>query len=93
MRQSNDHYAILFGISLVLLTFFLILDIQTGLNLRGGYLPIPKNPNSMVVNLPAVQMMQNQKKLSAEINKNHGNIDEKKVENTFAALKKKIGQK
>lgn len=89
MRQSKDHYAILFGILLVLLTFFLILDIQTGLNLRGGYLPIPKN-----LNLPVGQMMQNQKKLPFEINNNHGNMNqEKKVENTFTSLNEKIGQR
>lgn len=68
MRQSKDHYAILFGISLVLLTFFLILDVQTGMNLRGGYLPIPKNLDSPVEG----HVMQNQKKFSSEINKSHG---------------------
>lgn len=89
MRQSKDHYAILFGISLVLLTFFLILDIQTGLNLRGGYLPIPKNHN-----LPVRQMAENQEKLSSEINQSHGNMNgEQKVENTLTSLKKKIGQR
>lgn len=69
MRQSNDHYAILFGISLVLLTSFLILDVQTGMNLRGGFLPVPKHLDVPVHE----QMIQNQKnKLSSPINKNHG---------------------
>lgn len=91
MRQSKDHYAILFGISLVLITFLLILDIQTGLNLRGKYLPIPKTPNP-IQNVP-VQMVQSQKKLSIANNKNHGNIEAKKNGNTFDYLEKKIGKK
>lgn len=42
-RQSKDRFAIVFGTSLVALTFFLVIDIQTGLNLRRPYLPIPPN--------------------------------------------------
>lgn len=85
-RQSNDRYAIVFGVSLVALTFFLIIDVQTGLNLRGGYLPIPK-PVTVYdsnVNVP----------VNIDVTLGH---DQHIVENnindfdTFEALKRNIG--
>lgn len=42
-RQSNDRFAIGLGVSLVVITLFLVLDVQTGWNLRGSYLPVPKS--------------------------------------------------
>ncbi|XP_055300427.1 extracellular serine/threonine protein CG31145-like isoform X2 [Sitodiplosis mosellana] len=43
MRHSRDRFAILFGTSLVAITFFLVLDIESGLNLRAPYLQLPEN--------------------------------------------------
>lgn len=42
MRKSSDRHAIIFGATLVAVTFLLVLDVQSGLNLRGNYLPIPE---------------------------------------------------
>lgn len=42
MRQSIERYFVVFGVLLVALTFLLILDIQTGLDLSGKYLPAQK---------------------------------------------------
>lgn len=85
-RQSNDRYAIVFGVSLVALTVFLIMDIQTGLNLRGGYLPIPE---PVAVNDPTVNAEvvpgHEERAVSGEDNGNTDNFD------TFGALKQKIG--
>lgn len=42
MRHSRDRFTILCGATLVALTLFLVLDIQSGLNLRAPYLQIPE---------------------------------------------------
>lgn len=53
VRHSRDRFAILFGISLVAITIFLVLDIESGLNLRAPYLQIPKNDIATIRNSQA----------------------------------------
>lgn len=87
-RQSKDCYAIVFGVSLVAITCFLIIDVQTELNLRGDFLPIPKT-KPMTVSDSNVNVPEN-----IDVTSRH---DEHLVENniddfdTFEALKQKIG--
>lgn len=50
VRHSRDRFAILFGVSLVAITIFLVLDIESGLNLRAPYLQIPKNDIEIIKN-------------------------------------------
>lgn len=83
MVKSRDRYAILFGTSLVAITFLLVLDIQSGLNLSGANLPLYESND---IDLLA-QHIENEKSL---------NSDNVAIEHTekidgFAALKRRIG--
>lgn len=95
MRQSKRHYAILFGISLALITFFLIFNIPTGSNSRDGFLPIRRTTNTKVILAPPpAQVTQSGKKSSSATDKAPRNIqNEDNPEIKFAYLKEKIGKK
>lgn len=40
---SRDHFAIAFGLFLVLITLLLVIDLQAGFNLSNDYLPLPEH--------------------------------------------------
>lgn len=90
MRQSNDRYAIVFGISLVVFTFCLIVDVQIGLNLSSGYIPMPKRVDDKVVSTVNVPVQKIQNPESSETEQLSGNETENF--DTFARLKQNFGQ-
>lgn len=90
MRQSKDRYAVVFGTSIVAITFFLILDIQTGLNLSGNILPIPESLNEIPNQVENEQNSKGEKELK-DTNSEYNN-EEIKAFDTFMALKQNLGQ-
>lgn len=91
-RQSNDHFAIGFGVSLVVITLFLVLDVQTGLNLRGSYLPVPEP----LVETDSIDDVPVNNEITSELDKSVVEVDEnnEQVSNfdTFSMLKRTFGQ-
>lgn len=90
MRHSRDHYAILFGTLIIALTLFLILDIQSGRNLRAPYLQIPENyieptKNSIENDLTPTEIVNNINYRYEDENESVDNGD------TFTKLKRNIG--
>lgn len=88
MRQSRERYSVIFGVSLVALTFFLILDIQTGLNLSGEYFPVPKP-----IIEPDLSRKEHTNLASNHENRTKSSDDDGKIEefDTFAAFKRNVG--
>lgn len=94
MRHSRDRFAVLFGTSLVTLTFFLVLDIQSGLNLRAPFLQIPESYIEPTKN--SINNDQKTDEIVDEINYQYQD-DNEQIDNgdtdTFANLKRNIGLK
>lgn len=88
MRHSRDRYAVLFGTSLVAFTFFLVIDIQSGLNLRAPFLQIPE---SFIE--PTENSIENDVTPDKIANENHYEYQDVEIENddTFANFKRNIG--
>lgn len=81
MVKSQDRFAIVLGTSLVAITFLLVLDIQSGLNLCGA--PIYQTDSSE----SAEQHVENDK----SINSDEDGIEQTEQIDIFAALKRHIG--
>lgn len=81
-RRSNDRFAISFGVTLVAITFLLILDIKTGLNLSGDYLPIPEPITNPIVDMHIDDELHHNEQIDSE---NSDNFD------TFLTVKRIFG--
>lgn len=84
MRKSRDRFAIIFGAFITAITFLLVLDIQSGINLSSAYLPIPENVNKISNH---VERNEEKNELSIENGSEHTHDFD-----TFTALKQNLGQ-
>lgn len=87
MRQSNQ-YTIAFGVALVVVTLFLIIDIQLGQKLSGNYLPIP-DPALTVTKY--TEDVANRQQITVVNLQNHD--DSQKIDeiDTFEAFERNLG--
>lgn len=93
MRKSRDRYAIVFGTSIVVITFLLVLDIQSKLNLSGTYFPVPLDSDD--IDFPK-QHIQSELKSEERVELITDDDESKSMEHseeidTFTALKRHFG--
>lgn len=88
MRHSKDRYAIVFGTSLVVVTIFLIIDIQSGQKLSGSYLPIPESDSTVIKYTENIPDRQQITEVNLQIHGDSEKIDEI---GTFGAFKRNLG--
>lgn len=86
MNQRRDGFAIIFGIFLVLITIFLIIDIKLGQKLSGIYLPIPESDLNVTKFTENIPNRQQTAQIDLQI---HG--DSKKDIGTFGAFRWNLG--
>lgn len=88
MSRSRDGFAIIFGIFLVVVTIFLIIDIKLGQKLSGIYLPIPEPDLTVIKFSDNIPNRQQTAEIDLQI---HG--DSKKTEKigTFGAFRRNLG--